>query len=327
MPDDRLELMFTCCHPALSIEAQVALTLRSLAGLSTAEIARAFLVPEKTMAQRLFRAKTKIRTAAIPFRVPPGPPAARATERGRGRALPAVQRGLLGHRRRRPGPAGPQREAIRLARVLAALMPDEPEALGLLALMLLQDARRPARVDAAGDLVPLEEQDRSRWLRPQITEGLAILDARPAPRPAGDLPGAGRDRGLPCRGGHGRRDRLGADRRALRPTGTAGAITRRGAQPRRRGGDGRRAGGRPRPVDALAAPGRWTATTCSPATRADLLRRLGRHDEAAASYREALGQARTEPERRYLARRLGTLPEREQGAPIPRQTRSRGPCM
>jgi RNA polymerase sigma-70 factor (ECF subfamily) len=170
IPDERLELMFTCCHPSLNLDAQVALTLRSLSGLSTAEIARAFLVPERTMGQRLFRAKQKIAHAGIPFRVPR---AHLLPER-----LPAVLHVLyllFNQGYGQPQEARLSREAIRLARVLAALMPDEPEAHGMLALMLLHDARRPARIDADGDLVTLDEQDRSLWDRAQIAEGTIIL--------------------------------------------------------------------------------------------------------------------------------------------------------
>jgi RNA polymerase sigma-70 factor (ECF subfamily) len=161
--DDRLRLIFTCCHPALPLEARVALTLRTLAGLTTAEIARAFLVSEPTMAKRLVRAKGKIRNAAIPYRVPPA------------HLLPERTGGVLavlyllfneGYAATSGADLVRERlsaEAIRLARTLAQLNPDEPEALGLLALMLLHDARRAARVDGVGDLVTLEEQDRDRW--------------------------------------------------------------------------------------------------------------------------------------------------------------------
>ena len=183
--DDRLRLMFTCCHPALPLDGRVALTLRTLAGLTTAEIARAFFVPEATMAKRLVRAKGKIAHARIPYRVPPA------------HVLPERTGGVLavlyllfseGYK----ASAGPDlvrtdlcREAIRLARVLDALMPDEPEAAGLLALMLFQHSRRLARVDANGDLVTLDEQDRSRWDRGEINEASALLDHALARQSAG----------------------------------------------------------------------------------------------------------------------------------------------
>nr|WP_239145536.1 DUF6596 domain-containing protein [Actinoplanes couchii] len=169
IPDDRLELVFTCCHPGLSHEAQVALTLRCVAGLSTAEIARAFLVSEKTMGQRIFRAKQRIRHAGIPFRVPPPH---LLPER-----LSAVLHVLyLLFNEGYSGDPRLCREAVRLGRVLVALMPDEPEAMGALALMLLQDARRPARQDGAGDLVVLADQDRSRWEPDQIAEGADLCE-------------------------------------------------------------------------------------------------------------------------------------------------------
>jgi RNA polymerase sigma-70 factor (ECF subfamily) len=169
IPDERLELMFTCCHPALNTEAQVALTLRSVAGMSTAEIARAFLVPEKTLGQRLFRAKQRIRQAGIPFRVPPG------------HLLPERLSAVLHvlYLLFNEGWSGREQlsgEAIRICRTLVELMPDEPEALGLLALMLLQDARRDARVSADGTSLTLEEQDRTRWDRQRIDEGAALVE-------------------------------------------------------------------------------------------------------------------------------------------------------
>ena len=195
--DDRLRLMFTCCHPALALEARVALTLRTLNGLTTAEIARAFLVPEATMAQRLVRAKRKIRNAGIPYRVPPA------------HLLPDRTVSVLGviyllFNEGYAATAGPElvrhglsAEAIRLGRVLARLMPDEPEALGLLALMLLHHARTAARVDEHGELVTLEHQDRSRWDRAAIAEGVALLETALRRRRAGAVPGAGGHRRLP----------------------------------------------------------------------------------------------------------------------------------
>src|SRR5262249_6853480 len=169
IPDERLALIFTCCHPALALETQVALTLRLLGGLTTAEIARAFLTSEATTAQRIVRAKRKIRAAGIPFRIPPD------------HLLPERLAAVLavaylifneGYSRIRAELTG---EAIRLGRMLVSLMPDEPEARGLLALMLLQDSRRLARLDASGELILLEQQDRSLWDRAAIEEGRALV--------------------------------------------------------------------------------------------------------------------------------------------------------
>jgi RNA polymerase sigma-70 factor (ECF subfamily) len=176
LPDDRLKLMFTCCHPALALEAQVALTLHTLGGLSTQDVARAFLVPIPTMAQRLARARNKIRNANIPYRVPPAELLPERLD-----ALLAViylifNEGYVstsGDTLTRHELCG---EAIRLGRVLVALMPQSAEARGLLALMLLHDARRETRLNAAGELVLLDEQDRTRWDQVKIQEGVAILD-------------------------------------------------------------------------------------------------------------------------------------------------------
>ena len=310
VPDDRLRLMFTCCHPALSLEARVALTLRTLAGLTTAEIARAFLASEPTMAKRLVRAKQKIAHAGIPYRVPPA------------HLLPERTPGVLGvlyllFNEGYSATAGADlvrqnlsAEAIRLARVLTRLMPDEPEATGLLALMLLHDARRTARLDASGDLITLEDQDRSSWDAAEIGEGVALLhDAL-------------------------RRGHLGpyqvqaaiAACHATAPTAQAtdwpqiAALYRQLAE------------FLPTPVvelnhavavgmafgpaaglelvETLEAGGKLAGYHLLPATRADFLRRLGRRQEAAAAYREALELTSTDAERRYLARRLAEVSDR-----------------
>jgi RNA polymerase sigma-70 factor, ECF subfamily len=305
--DDRLRLMFTCCHPAIAVESQVALTLRTLAGLTTAEIARAFLVPVETMAKRLVRAKLKIHDAAIPYRVPP---AHRLPERTV--AVLAVLYALFNEGYSASAGADLVRrnlcaEAIRLARLLAELMPDEPEAAGLLSLMLLHDARRPARLDPAGDLVTLEDQDRSLWNTEAIAEGCAILDAavrlgRPGPyqvmaaiaachctsATAGDTDWA------EIAALYGRLIEMVPSPVVALNRAVAVAMA-----------DGPGAG--LRLVDELAESGALAGYHLLPATRADLLRRLGRDAEAADAYRRALELAPTETERRYLGRRLSDI--------------------
>jgi len=305
--DDRLRLMFTCCHPALSPEAQVALTLRTLAGLTTSEIARAFLVAPETMAKRLVRAKGKIQEAGIPYRVPP------AHQLGdRLAAVLVVIYALFnegysattGDELIRQGLCA---EAIRLARVLAELMPDEPEALGLLSLMLLHDARRGARIDGAGELMTLEEQDRALWHRSTIDEGCAVLDRAIRLRRRGPYQlqaaiaachataatAADTDWGQIVA----LYDRLSE----LVPTPVV-ALNRAVAVAM---ADGPQAG--LSLVEELERDGALAGYHLLAATRADLLRRLGRSRDAAVAYRQALELVGTDAERRYLVRRLSEL--------------------
>jgi RNA polymerase sigma-70 factor, ECF subfamily len=302
--DDQLRLIYTCCHPALAPAAQVALTLRLVCGLQTAEIARAFLQPEATVAQRLVRAKAKIRIAAIPFRVPP---AHLLPER-----LPPVLASIyLVFSEGYAATAGDELvrrelcdQAIRLGRLAVELMPDEPEARGLLALLLMQDSRRDARVSAGGDLVLLEDQDRSSWDHERIAEGTAQLERALLRRRPGPY-------------------QLQAAIAGLHATATSWADT---DWPQIAALYGELARMSPSPVvelnravavaftegpavglgvlDAVADDPRLARTHLLPATRADLLRRLGRRGEAADAYRAALALARTGPERAFLQRRL-----------------------
>jgi RNA polymerase sigma-70 factor (ECF subfamily) len=304
VPDDRLRLMFTCCHPALSLEARVALTLRTLAGLTTAEIARAFLSSEATMAKRLDRAKQKIAGAGIPYRVPPA------------HLLPERLPGVLGvvYLLFNEGYSattgadlirqGLAAEAIRLGRVLARLMPSEPEAAGLLALMLMHDARRAARLDADGEIVTLEDQDRSLWDAASISEGVAVLEGalrsgRPGPYQVQAAIAA-------CHVTAAQSADTDWAQIALLYGQLARFLPTPVVELNRAVAVGMSEG----PlaglvlVEALEATGKLAGYHLLAATKADMYRRLGRADEAAACYREALELASTDAERRYLSRRL-----------------------
>ncbi|MCX5599190.1 RNA polymerase sigma factor [Streptomyces phaeochromogenes] len=302
--DDRLRLLFTCCHPALPIEARVALTLRTLAGLTTPEIARAFLVPEATMAQRLVRAKRKIRNAGIPYRVPPA------------HLLPERTTGVLGvvYLLFNEGYAATSgadllrtnlcAEAVRLARVLARLMPDEPEVLGLLALLLLHDARRNTRVDAAGDLVTLEDQDRTAWDRAEADEGAALLETalrrgRPGPYQIQAAIAACHVTAATAE------ETDWADIAAL-----YGELARHVPSDVVELNRAVAVGMSESPevglalVAELEKAGDLAGYHLLPATRADLLRRSGRMAEAAEAYEKALELVENDAERRFLEKRL-----------------------
>jgi RNA polymerase sigma-70 factor (ECF subfamily) len=295
VPDDRLRLMFTCCHPALAMEARVALTLRTLAGLSTAEIARAFLVPETTMSKRLTRAKQKIQHAGIPYRVPPAHLLPERTP-----AVLAVLYLLFNEGYSDVVRSNLSGEAIRLARLLVQLMPDEPEPAGLLALMLLHDARRDTRLTPDGVLVTLEDQDRTRWDHAQITEGVDLLDAalrRGAPGPYQVQAAIAACHATARTAADTDWPQIAALYTQLPQTPVV-ALNRTVAIGM---ADGPAVG--LRLLDDLA-DGPLAGYHLLPATRADFLRRLGRWSEALTAYQEALTLATTESERRYLDNRL-----------------------
>ena len=303
IPDDRLRLMFTCCHPALAMDARIALTLRTLTGLTTAEIARAFLVTEQTMAKRLVRAKNKIRNAGIPYRVPPA------------HQLPERTSGLLAvlyllFNEGYAATSGPDAvrvdlaiEAIRLTRALADLMPDEPEVGGLLALLLLHHARNAGRIDEAGDLVLLPDQDRTTWNQAQIDEGTALLTSALRRGTIGQYQIQAAIAACHARA------KSAADTdwpQIARLYGHLAAVAPSPLVELNRAVAVAMAEG---PavglsiLDGIQLPG----YPLLPATRADFLRRLGRTAEAADAYREALVLPMSEAQHRFLARQLTEL--------------------
>ena len=305
IPDDRLRLIFTCCHPALALEAQVALTLRTLCGLETDEIARAFLVSATTMAQRLVRAKRKIRDAGIPYTVP--------QTNDMADRLDAVLTAIYlvfneGYAATRGGPLVRTdlcAEAIRLGRLVRTLMAPQPpaEATALVALMLLHDARRDARLDAAGDLVVLEQQDRGRWDRRQIAEALPLVDEALGGGP-GPFALQAAISAVHCRAGRAEDTdwpqivRLYDLLERLQPSPIV-SLNRAVAVAMASGPEAAL-----EIVDRLAAAGDLDNYHLLHAARADLLRRLGSAAEAAKSYRRALELVTNDSERRFLERRL-----------------------
>jgi RNA polymerase sigma-70 factor, ECF subfamily len=306
-PDDRLRLIFTCCHPSLTRAAQVALTLRTLGGLTTTEIAHAFLLPESTLAQRLVRAKQKIRLARIPYEIP-------SVDRIADR-LSAVQAVIyLIFNEGYAASAGQSlirndlcAEAIRLGRVLCELLPTEPENLGLLALMLLQDSRREARVDDEGELVTLEEQDRSRWNAREIEEGVSLVQTALRMRRIGTYQLQAAIAAVHAEAGTADktdwRQIVALYQELMRITSSPIVALNHAAAVAMAEGFERGL----KLIEAADANGALQNYYLFHASRADLLRRLSRFDEATAAYETALSLTTNRVERNYIRRRLAEL--------------------
>ncbi len=305
--DDRLRLIFTCCHPALAPEAQVALTLRTLGGLTTDEIARAFVVPVPTLAQRLVRAKAKIKNARIPYVVPADDALPERLDAVMAVVYLVFNEGYAASFGERLIRGELCSEAIRLGRMLVESMPARAEPKGLLALMLLHDARRTTRVDAEGRLLTLEEQDRSRWDRGLIAEGASLVEQALRPGPPGPYALQAAIAAL-----HAQAPRADATDwpqiaalygLLVRIHSTAVVELNRAVAVAMADGPERGL----ELLERLAARGDLERYHLLPAAQADLLRRLGRRSEAAAAYRRALALVANEAERRYLERRLAEL--------------------
>jgi len=304
--DDRLRLIFTCCHPAIGLEARIALTLRTVCGLTTEEIAHAFLTQPSTLAQRIVRAKAKIRDAGIPYEVPSGDELATRLEAVLLVIYLVFNEGYSASSGASLTRADLSAEAIRLGRLLVDLLP-EPEAIGLLALMLLHESRRDARATAGGELVLLEDQDRTRWNRVLIAEGVTLVERALRSRPVGPYAVQAAISAVHAEAPSGAatdwREIVGLYDALLVIEATPVVELNRAAAIAMR--DGPAAG--LAIINGILARGELGDYLHAHSARADLCRRLGRRDEAVASYRRALELARQEPERRFIERRLREL--------------------